>query len=193
MDVKEIFAKKLVVLRKSAGLTQLQLAEKLNYSDKAVSKWERAEAVPDITVLLSIADLFGVSIDSLVKDDIVPIPKKSVKKNRAFITLLVMFAIVAVECVTYIVLQGAIPSTRNPIYCFVYPLPIFAIVLTILSGLWFNKTCKMFSVTAVVWTLLLDAFLIVLFVTSKAYGLIFIIGAPAQLVILLSFKIIRLK
>lgn len=193
MDVKEVFAQRLVTLRKNAGLTQLQLAEKLNYSDKAVSKWERAEAVPDVTALISIADLFGVSLDSLVKEEVVPMPKKTVKKNRAVITLLVLTAIVAVECATFVVLQGALPSARNPIYCFVYPLPAFAVVLTILSSLWFNKTYKMLSVTAIVWTILLDAFLIVLHVTSTAYWLIFIIGAPAQLVILLSFKIIRLK
>ncbi len=53
MDVKEVFAQRLVTLRKNAGLTQLQLAEKLNYSDKAVSKWERAEAVPDVTARIS--------------------------------------------------------------------------------------------------------------------------------------------
>ena len=81
MDVKEVFAQRLVTLRKNAGLTQLQLAEKLNYSDKAVSKWERAEAVPDVTALISIADLFGVSLDSRVKEEVVPMPKKTVKKN----------------------------------------------------------------------------------------------------------------
>ena len=51
--------------RKRAGMTQACLAEKLNYSDKAVSKWERGESMPDVTTLVQLADLFGVSLDDL--------------------------------------------------------------------------------------------------------------------------------
>ena len=61
-----IIAKKLTKLRKENNLTHLQLAEKLNYSDKAISKWERAESIPDVLVLKSIADLFGVTVDYLL-------------------------------------------------------------------------------------------------------------------------------
>ena len=52
--------------RKRAGLTQAGLAERINYSDKAVSKWERAESMPDISVLVKIAEIFGISLDALV-------------------------------------------------------------------------------------------------------------------------------
>ncbi len=51
------------------NMTQLELAEKLNYSNKTVSKWERAESSPDIAVLVEIADLFGVSLDYLVREE----------------------------------------------------------------------------------------------------------------------------
>ena len=57
-DLKPIFAENLAVLRKKKGWTQLELAERLNYSDKAVSKWERGESLPDVTILKQIADLF---------------------------------------------------------------------------------------------------------------------------------------
>ena len=49
-------------------LTQIELAEKINYSDKAVSKWERGESIPDVSVLLELSKLFGVSIDFLVTE-----------------------------------------------------------------------------------------------------------------------------
>ena len=58
-DIKPIIAKNITALRQGAKLTQIELAERLNYSDKAVSKWERAESIPDITVLKTIADMFG--------------------------------------------------------------------------------------------------------------------------------------
>jgi len=68
MDVKENLAKNLIKYRKSKNLTQAELAEKLNYSDKAVSKWERGESFPDLSVLKQIADFYGVSVDTLLSD-----------------------------------------------------------------------------------------------------------------------------
>ena len=68
-DIKEIFAKNLSDLRQAAGLTQLELGEKLNYSDKTVSKWERGESIPDAGMLKQIGDVFGVSVDYLLSED----------------------------------------------------------------------------------------------------------------------------
>ena len=65
-DIKAIIAKNITALRQNHKMTQIELAEKLNYSDKAVSKWERGESVPDISVLKQIADLFGVTVDYLL-------------------------------------------------------------------------------------------------------------------------------
>ena len=68
-DLKSIIAKNITDLRLKNGYTQIQLASILNYSDKAVSKWERAESIPDITVLKEIADLFNVTVDYLLNLD----------------------------------------------------------------------------------------------------------------------------
>ena len=65
-DLKGIIAKNIIDLRRQNGMTQAELAERLNYSDKAVSKWERGESVPDIAVLKSIADIFSVTVDFLI-------------------------------------------------------------------------------------------------------------------------------
>ena len=50
-DLKQIFAENLSALRKKKGWTQMELAERLHYSDKAVSKWERGESLPDVVIL----------------------------------------------------------------------------------------------------------------------------------------------
>ena len=68
-ELKFIIAKNIQALRQEKGMTQVELAEKLNYSDKSVSKWERGESLPDITVLKGIADLFEVSLDYLTEDE----------------------------------------------------------------------------------------------------------------------------
>ena len=65
-DIKLIFASNLIRLRTAAGMTQLELGEALNYTDKAVSKWERAESMPDVAAMVQIARLFHVTLDELV-------------------------------------------------------------------------------------------------------------------------------
>ncbi len=67
-DLKQIFAANLQSLRQARGLTQTDLGIQLNYSDKAVSKWERGESIPDAAVLKQISSLFGISLDSLLTD-----------------------------------------------------------------------------------------------------------------------------
>ena len=73
-DIKSIVAKNISELRQSNNMTQLELAEKINYSDKAISKWERAESSPDISVLVDIATVFGVTVDYLIKADHTDLP-----------------------------------------------------------------------------------------------------------------------
>ena len=64
-----IFADKVIALRKKAGWSQEELAERLNVSRQSVSKWESAQSVPDIDRILQMSRLFGVTTDYLLKDD----------------------------------------------------------------------------------------------------------------------------
>ena len=65
-ELKLISASNIIKLRTGAGLTQAELGEKLNYSDKTISKWERGEAIPDAYVLTQMAEIFGVTVDYLL-------------------------------------------------------------------------------------------------------------------------------
>ena len=65
-DLREVIAKNICELRCEMNMTQLQLAEMLNYSDKAVSKWERGKCCPDITLLPELARYFEISVDELI-------------------------------------------------------------------------------------------------------------------------------
>ncbi|MBQ8186318.1 MAG: helix-turn-helix transcriptional regulator, partial [Clostridia bacterium] len=69
MDIPQIIARNITTLRKNAGMTQAGLAEKIGYSDKSISKWERAEGIPDVICLKAIADLFGVSVDYMLTEE----------------------------------------------------------------------------------------------------------------------------
>ena len=83
-DIKDIFAKNLSELRQASGMTQLELGERLNYSDKTVSKWERGESIPDAGMLKQIADVFGVSVDYLLEE--ISIAEGSLSKKAEFLT-----------------------------------------------------------------------------------------------------------
>ena len=66
--LKVMIGSNIAAYRKRAGLTQAGLAEKLNYSDKAVSKWERGESIPDVLTLMQLAELFEISVNDLLVD-----------------------------------------------------------------------------------------------------------------------------
>ena len=79
---KAIVAKNLANYRKINNLTQLDLAEKLSYSDKAISKWERGESLPDLYTLQRIADLYGITINDLAYEKQEIIKPKTIKKTN---------------------------------------------------------------------------------------------------------------
>ena len=135
-DLKSTIAKNIVALRQGAKLTQSDLAEQLNYSDKAVSKWERAESLPDITVLKAIADLFGVPLDYLVQEDhteAAPIPEEPVmiprkKHNHWVITLLSVLIVWFTMTLVYVTLDMASLDHWGRFLVFIYALPISTII-----------------------------------------------------------------
>ena len=201
-DVKVVFAQNLISLRKQMKLTQLELAEKINYSDKAVSKWERGESIPDVTVLMTIASLFGVTLDFLVTEHAEPeivaeqtsYAKAVKKRNRMLVAAITFFAIAALETVVFAILQSVIGGLgKNLLYCYVYPIPVAAIVAIVFTSLWARPSLRFWSVTLLIASLILDAFLIPWQVAGTFFPWVFLIIIPAELVTMLSFKIIRIK
>ena len=82
-ELKLISASNIIKLRTEAGLTQAELGEKLNYSDKTISKWERGEAIPDAYVLTQMAEIFGVTVDYLLSShDAWEPPEQQEEKER---------------------------------------------------------------------------------------------------------------
>lgn len=196
-DLKIIFARNLIMLRKQMKLTQIELAEKINYSDKAVSKWERGESIPDVSVLLALAQLFGVSIDFLVTEhkneeaakEQTSYASSIKKKNRMLVAAITFVAILIVETIVFIALQGATPSFwRNAMFCYAMPLPAVSVVAVVLSGLWATKGVNFAAVSVLIWTILLDAFLIIM-LCGKIFPLVFVLGIPAEIVAMMSYKI----
>ena len=184
-DLKPIIAKNIAELRRAASLTQIELAERLNYSDKAVSKWERGESVPDIAVLKEIADMFGVRVDYLLTEDhsgAAPeeiTPRK--RRNRLIITLLSISLVWLVAMFVFVCTGIAMPGGALWLV-FVYALPVTAIVALVFNSMWGVRRHNFLIITALGWTLLLSVFL-----THPAglMWMVMLLGLPAQLIIVL--------
>ena len=148
-NLKSIITSNLIKYRKQAGLTQAQLASKLGYSDKTVSKWEREEGVPDIYILKQIADLYNITVNDLISSSPVTIGEKIKEKttkfltgrNKLLITLLAIGIVWFVAVTTYVILDLAIPDISGALLAnvYVYAIPISCIVAIVFNSLWGKK------------------------------------------------------
>lgn len=190
--LKPIIAKNISDLRKEAGLTQIELAEKLNYSDKAVSKWERGDSVPDVAVLKGLADLFGVSVDYMLTDDHSAEPQKPIRRRASHlvISLLSMMIVWSVATVIYVIL-GMVPWIEEPLtktwIVYVYAIPVSAIVLIVFNSIWGNRRLNYLFISVLVWSVFIALYLTLLLlnVSGTHLWLILLLGIPAQIIIIL--------
>jgi transcriptional regulator with XRE-family HTH domain len=187
-DLKSVIAGNIIELRKKNNWTQNELAEKLNYSDKAVSKWERAESVPDITVLKEISGLFNVSVDYLlepehIKSEGVKEVSQQKKRNRIIVALLSASLVFLIATVLF-VFSGIFPlNLGQPAWIlYIYALPPAFTVLLVFNSIWGKRIINAVVISLLVWSLLLALYLSF---SINNIWLIFIIGVPAEIIILL--------
>jgi len=151
--LRENIAKNITELRKASEITQAELAEKLNYSDKSVSKWERGDGVPDVIVLNKIAELFGVTLNDLVSDEKPKLPKKKpYLTNRIIIPLLSVGLVFLVASIVFLVLRLLGVWNDGSWLLFVYAVPISLIVMLVFSELWWNLTARLLTLSALIWS-----------------------------------------
>ena len=188
LDTNELFAKNIIYLRTKNNLTQLELAEKLNYSDKAVSRWERGEAIPDAKVLLAMSDIFGVSIDNMLKKEIKEkhIRPKINIHNFNNITGISFLGVWTAALLTFIILW----ICGNPLWLvFVYALPVSLIVLLVFKALHGKTLSRFLIVSLLVWSVLAAIYLTAIYFSVYTWWPIFLLGIPAQIIVGLSFRI----
>lgn len=188
-DIKSIVAKNLSELRQKNNLTQLELAEKLNYSDKAISKWERGESSPDLSVLVQIAALYNVTLDYLVQADHTEptspesVPTKAQYNRRpiAYISESVswLLAILAFIITTLILKEVVFQHLY-----FVYALPVALIVKLVFNTIWFNPRHNYYIISLLMWSLLATIHITFLYFRIDV-ALIYLLGIAGQIVIIL--------
>lgn len=194
-DIRLVVASNIIRLRTQANLTQAQLGEKLNYSDKTISKWERAEALPDVSVLKQIGEIFHVSLDELINAHnqwARPLDKKRDKPEHRFsrtaVTLVTLAGIWTLAVIIFVIFW-ILGSWKWKV--FVYAVPVSLVTLLLFNSFWNKGKGNLYIVSALVLSLIAS-----LYVGLLRYQLwqLFIIAAPAEVVVYLSFRIrIRIR
>ena len=188
-ELNAVIAANICELRKSAGMTQGELAEILSYSDKAISKWERGESVPDIAVLKQIADTFGVTVDYLLTSEHqeFKIEKKEVTKrkklNRFLISLISIVLVWLVAIFVYMHIYLFAKNAYNWL-AFMYAIPVSAVVALVFNSIWGKPKLNFLIISILLWSLITSIFLTLTIVT-KPIWLLFVLGVPGQIIIIL--------
>ncbi len=184
--LKQSIARNLLFYRTRAKLTQLELAEKINYSDKSISKWERGEGVPDIFILCQLAELYGVTVNNLISEKT---PKRIFAKgNKDIISYLSAGLVWLVAVLCYVFLGIFAPTLTKTWLAFIYAIPASAIVLLIFNLVLKRNLISCLFASIIIWGIILSLYLS--FAVDNIW-LLFIVGIPMQILILLWFLLIK--
>ena len=194
-------------LRRERGLTQAELAERINYSDKAVSKWERAESTPDVLTLITLAEVLGTDMNTLIglsaasQPEPVPapaaeapaMPEKPAKKrytaDKGVIQKLSSILVWVVALFLYMVLDAF--GVQNLWLLFVVAVPANAIVLLSLRSAWKLYGWNRFLISVIMWGFLLVIYLLLLLTAKVNVWKILPMGLLGLAAIILWFKMFR--
>ena len=194
--MEQIVAQNLTDLRKAQKWTQAELAEKLNYSDKSVSKWERGDALPDLKVLKQMADLFGVTLDYFVTENAAA-ERERFEAPKSEVGFRIGVELLAVCVVWLVAVSGFIfastyANMRDPWLTLIWAVPASAFILSYFNIRWKFRICTIVFQSIFCWTLLAAVFLQLLHDHFNLWQ-VFLIGAPTQAAILLWAQIRRSK
>lgn len=192
---KKIVAKQLVKYRKQNNLTQAELANKINYSDKAVSKWERGEALPDLYILNEIAKLYNISLQDIVSEEskttTSPVMEsKLTNRFKFFIGLSSCILVLFIATFIYAVLFALKVDTSKAYLVFLYAIPVTCIVGLVFNWIWGNVLNNFWFASGISWGLIIAIYYTL---NIKELWLLFVATAVFQVLIIVWFLQIKTK
>ena len=203
-NLKDRIGANIAMQRKRVGLTQAGLAEKLNYSDKAISKWERGESMPDVLTLMQLAQLFDISVGALLEDPnqlpgnpgklekaMTQVSEKALKRkaNKNVILGLSTTLVWFVALLVFVVISSF--DLPNSWVSFFYAVPVNAIVLLSLRSAWRDFRWNRGLISVIVWGFLVSIYVSLLVFLHFNMWRIFLLGIPGEIAIMLWFRLFR--
>lgn len=187
-DLKKIFAENLIRLRQRSGMTQAELGEKLNYSDKSISKWERGESIPDAFVLKELSALFGVTVDDLLSvydENSVQHQAAEAGYNFNMIMLVSFVGVWTLAFLIFILLW--LNDIIFPLLFFL-TLPVSLVVLLVLRSVWSHGRHNFWVVSALMFSIFIMLYFCFWHINPWQLLLMLI---PGELLVWLCFHIKR--
>lgn len=189
----EILADNLTYYRKAARFTQLEIAEKFNYSDKSISKWERGEGVPDIFVLKSLADLYGITVDDFFNKEKQRARTSKATKHWYIVGLSVALAWL-VAATGFTVCMIAVPKVFPWWLFYIYAIAVTGIIAVVFSAIWKKNLYTLISTSIIIWGTASSAFLTVQMIhPMENTWLLFIVGLFVEVLAVIWFFLKRSK
>lgn len=189
VELRQNISQNIVAFRKNCDMTQADLAEKLSYSDKSVSKWERGDGIPDIYVLTRMAELFGVTVNDIIgmqaelpKEEPAPEAKPS---RHLFVSALSIGLVWFIAVVAFFIGSVAAPDLGRFWLAFVYAIPVSAIVMIVFSHLWWTIPWRAFSVSLLVWGFALCFHLTASIPNLSNVGLVYTVAAAFEVLVII--------
>ena len=184
-NIREIVRENLVRFRKEKKLTQIELAEKIGYSDKAISRWETGEVTPDVETLNSLAELYGIKIAAFFEKDAKTTDKKSKeKKAKKPIKISKKFTVSLISIVSVWLLAIVVFALISAWEIFIWATPVSFLLMVIFNSIWGKRMWTVIFSSLLSWTLILATYL--QFLSSNPW-ILWVAGVPVQIVLILSF------
>lgn len=177
--IRRNVAKNIAAYRKAHRDTQLDLAERLNYSDKSISKWERGESLPDVCILARIAALYGITVSNLI-GEVAP-PKKDRPNYHLFVLLLSIAAVFVVATIVFTAFAIVGVPFRAWLF-FIYAIPVAALCAIVLTHLWWGYLAQGAAASVLVWS---SGLCVYLSLSASNLALVFVACASVQVLIVL--------
>ena len=190
--IRTVLAEKLTAYRKRAGMTQAELAEKLNYSDKSISKWERGDGMPDLLVLCRLADFYDVPLDAFLREGPLARSQAEQKSRHIIITLISIGLVFFVAAIGFFVCYLLKVPVRW--LAFVYAVPVSMILLVVFSHKWSNLLWQALSVSGLVWTLCAAVYISFVAIGGiQKVAMLFMVAAVFQVLIILWYVLMLVR
>ncbi len=187
-ELKKTVARNMISLRNALSMTQTDLGEKLNYSDKSISKWERGESLPDAYVLKKMAEVFGVTVDYLLTEhetENVVLPDTDKSHTPKLVTRVSIAGVLTAATFLFIIFW----LIFNKLFwqVFLYAIPVAMILMIVFNSIWWKKN-NAYYISALVWSILLSACVTVSLITKGKTQIwqMMLLGIPSQIVVILA-------
>lgn len=189
-DIKEIISQNILTIRKKRKLTQIELSEKLNYSDKAISRWEKGESLPDLETLYSLSEILEVPVSSFFEENAFAEVEARPLKQANKILVVALSCMVVWLCATIVYVYLNLYANIKFWQAFIWAVPTMCVVLKYYNKVWGKKVYSISITSLLIWSLIASIYFQLI---DYNIWIIFLLGPVIQAILIIAHFIKPIK